>query len=123
MTGTEKQIAAASRVRTEALKRLDEFRAIFADSTSFYGKNMLAIYNAGYNIIMSFEDAGAILSGANDVAQETMAFAAKWEQHYNYCKQHGAKPHSARMIMKYATPSDINCKYLNADAFEQEAQK
>ena len=57
MTGTEKQIAYAFKLRADAVNQLMPFIQAHKNSDSFYGKNLYAIYNAGRNIIMGFEDA------------------------------------------------------------------
>ena len=120
---SEKQHESAMMVRTNALNTLEQFCDIFADSSSFYGKNLSAIYNAGRRLILSLTDAAAVLDSATAIADETKAFASKWEQHYNFCKQHGKKPHSAKFILKYADPAAINCQYLTAEMIEKGEQK
>lgn len=117
-----KQYEAAMKVRADLLNSLGQFRDIFAHSTSFYGKNLSAIYNAGYRLILSLTDAAAVLESATAIADETKAFASKWEQHYNFCKQHGKKPHSAKFILKYADPAAVNCHYITAEMIEKEME-
>lgn len=120
---SEKQRAYAMNVRADALNNLEQFRSIFADSNTFYGKNLFAIYNAGRNLILSYTDAASVLDHAKSVADETKSFASMWEQHYNFCKQHGKKPHSAKFILQYANPAALNCHYLTAEMIEKEMEK
>ena len=117
---SEKQRTYAMKVRADALNGLEQFRAIFQDSTSFYGKNMLSIYNAGRGLILEISDAAYMIENAALIAEETKAFAEKWEQHYNYCKQHGKKPHSAQLILKCAAPTATGCRYLTADMLTEQ---
>lgn len=120
---SDKQRTSAMIARADALNSLEQFRSIFADSNTFYGKNLFSIYNAGRNLILSYTDATAVLDHAMRIADETKAFASKWEQHYNFCKQHGKKPHSAKFILQYADPAAINCHYLTAGMIEKEMEK
>ena len=120
---SENQRAFAMKVRADALNSLQQFSNIFSDSNTFYGKNLSAIYNAGRNLILSYTDAASVLDHAKSVADETKSFASKWQQHYNFCKQHGKKPHSAKFVLKYADPAAINCHYLTAEMIEKEMEK
>lgn len=120
---SEKQRAYAMKVRADALNSLEQFRSIFHGSTTFYGKNLSAIYNAGRNLILSYTDAASVLDHAESVADETKSFASMWEQHYNFCKQHGKKPHSAKFVLKYADPAALHCRYLTAEMIEKEMEK
>lgn len=120
---SEDQSAYAMKVRADALNSLEQFRSIFADSNTFYGKNLSAIYKAGRNLILSYTDAASVLDHVESVADETKAFASKWEQHYNFCKQHGKKPHSAKFILQHSDPAAINCHYLTAEMIEKEMEK
>lgn len=119
---SEKQRAYAMKVRADALNSIGQFRDIFADASSFYGKNLSAIYNAGYRLILSLTDAAAVLESATAIADETKAFASKWEQHYNFCKQHGKKPHSAKFVLKNADPAAVSCRYITAEMIEKEME-
>lgn len=120
---SDKQRSYAMKVRADALNSLEQFRSLFADSNTFYGKNLSAIYNAGRNLILSYTDAASVLDHAMRIADETKAFASKWEQHFSFCKQHGKKPHSAKFILQYADPAAINCHYLTAEMIEKEMEK
>ena len=120
---SDKQRVSAMNVRADALNSLEQFRSIFADSNTFYGKNLFAIYNAGRNLILSYTDAASILDHAASVADETKSFASMWEQHYNFCKQHGKKPHSAKFILKHADPSALHFRYLTAELIEKEMEE
>ena len=119
MNGTEKQINYAMKIRADALNSLEPFSNIFTESNTFYGKNLRAIYSAGRALIESITDAGYMIENGAKIADETKAFAGKWEQHYNYCKQHGKKPHPAKLILK-AAPAAAGCKYLTAEMIEEE---
>ena len=117
---SEKQQTYAMNVRADALNSLEQFRSIFISSTTFFGTNLFSIYNAAKELILSLEDAAAVLDHAAAIANEAKAFAAKWEQHYNYCKQHGKKPYSAQFILANADPSATGCRYLTADMLSKQ---
>lgn len=120
MTGTEKQIAYAFKLRADAVNQLMPFIQDFKNSSTFYGKNLFSIYNAGKNIIMGFEDAHEAIENSAAVAKEVMEFADKWEGHYNFCKSHGKKPHSALAILKSPAAASLNLHFLTADSLEKE---
>lgn len=121
MTGTEKQIAYAFKLRADAVNQLMPFIQAHKNSDSFYGKNLYAIYNAGRNIIMGFEDAHEAIENSAAVAKEVMEFAHKWKGHYNFRKQHGQKPYSAVAVLKYydAAGASLGLRFLTAAELEK----
>ncbi len=112
---SEKQLTYAMKVRADALNDLEQFRTIFEGASSFYGQNLLSIYSAGRDLILGLTDASSVIEKAGLIANETKGFAAKWEQHYNFCKQNGRKPCSARFVVEHAPASAF--RFLNASAF------
>lgn len=117
---SEAQRIYAMKVRADALNSIEQFRAIYLDTTTTLGKNELAIYTAGRNLILSFTDARDVLDKALAIAEEAKAFAAKYQQYYTFNKQHGKKSHPAHIVLQYAPASSPICRYINAEMIEKE---